>query len=72
MPPAEIGDVLIVERLFSSSLVTLVTQALPRRLQVCHFKKGTKVCEYDYTNTIVAVRLNRAVSQIALVVALVN
>ncbi|XP_043218708.1 WD repeat domain phosphoinositide-interacting protein 2-like isoform X2 [Amphibalanus amphitrite] len=56
----EIGDVLIVERLFSSSLVTLVTQALPRRLQVCHFKKGTKVCEYDYTNTIVAVRLNRA------------
>ena len=52
---------LIVERLFSSSLVTLVTQALPRRLQVCHFKKGTKVCEYDYTNTIVAVRLNRAV-----------
>lgn len=56
----EIGDVLIVERLFSSSLVTIVTQALPRRLQVCHFKKGTKVCEYDYTNTIVAVRLNRA------------
>ena len=33
-------DVTIVERLFSSSLLALVSQSSPRRLRVCHFKKG--------------------------------
>ena len=33
-------DVTIVERLFSSSLIALVSQSSPRRLRVCHFKKG--------------------------------
>ena len=35
-------DVTIVERLFSSSLIALVSQSSPRRLRVCHFKKGNK------------------------------
>jgi len=53
-------DVTIVERLFSSSLLALVSQTSPRRLRVCHFKKGTEICQYSYSNTILAVKLNRA------------
>lgn len=53
-------DVRIVERLFSSSLVALVTISAPRKLKVCHFKKGSEICNYSYSNTIVAVKLNRA------------
>ncbi|KAJ8246097.1 hypothetical protein GJAV_G00263620 [Gymnothorax javanicus] len=52
-------DVCIVERLFSSSLVAIVSQKAPRKLKVCHFKKGTEICNYSYSNTILAVKLNR-------------
>jgi len=52
-------DVCIVERLFSSSLVAIVSLSAPRKLKVCHFKKGTEICNYSYPNTILAVRLNR-------------
>lgn len=53
-------DICIVERLFSSSLVAVVSMSQPRKLKVCHFKKGTEICNYSYSNTILAVRLNRA------------
>ncbi|KAK2086704.1 WD repeat domain phosphoinositide-interacting protein 2 [Saguinus oedipus] len=52
-------DVCIVERLFSSSLVAIVSLKAPRWLKVCHFKKGTEMCNYRYSNTILAVKLNR-------------
>jgi len=52
-------DVCIVERLFSSSLVAIVSLSAPRKLKVCHFKKGTEICNYSYPNTILAVKLNR-------------
>lgn len=52
----------IVERLFSSSLVAIVSLKSPRKLRVCHFKKGNEICNYSYQNTILGVRLNRAVS----------
>lgn len=52
-------DVSMVERLFSSSLVAIVSLNAPRKLKVCHFKKGTEICNYSYSNTILAVRLNR-------------
>lgn len=55
-------DICIVERLFSSSLVAVVSLSSPRKLKVCHFKKGTEICNYSYSNTILAVKLNRAVS----------
>lgn len=55
----ETEDVCIVERLFSSSLVAIVSLSAPRKLKVCHFKKGTEICNYSYPNTILAVRLNR-------------
>lgn len=54
-------DVCIVERLFSSSLVAIVSLKAPRKLKVCHFKKGTEICNYSYSNTILAVKLNRQV-----------
>lgn len=53
-------EVLIAERLFSSSLVALVSAAAPRNLRVCHFKKGTEICQYSYNDRIRAVRMNRS------------
>ena len=58
---SESDDICIVERLFSSSLVAIVSLSSPRKLKVCHFKKGTEICNYSYSNTILAVRLNRLV-----------
>uniref|UniRef100_A0A1I8G8J0 WD repeat domain phosphoinositide-interacting protein 2 n=1 Tax=Macrostomum lignano TaxID=282301 RepID=A0A1I8G8J0_9PLAT len=52
-------EVCIIERHYSSSLVAMVTQAAPRKLRVCHFKKGTEICSCSYSNSILAVRLNR-------------
>lgn len=60
---SESEDICIVERLFSSSLVAIVSLSSPRKLKVCHFKKGTEICNYSYSNSILAVRLNRQVSK---------
>lgn len=51
----------IVERLFSSSLVVVVSLSMPRRMNVYHFKKGTEICNYSYSNNILSVKLNRQV-----------
>lgn len=56
----DLEEIYIVERLFSSSLVVVVTLKAPRLLKVCHFKKGTWICQYSYSNTILAVKLNRS------------
>ncbi|XP_039879204.1 WD repeat domain phosphoinositide-interacting protein 1 [Simochromis diagramma] len=32
---------------------------MPRRMNVYHFKKGTEICNYSYSNNILSVRLNR-------------
>lgn len=53
-------DICLVERLFNSSLVAVVSLSSPRKLKVCHFKKGTEICNYSYSNTILAVKLNRS------------
>nr|XP_002129261.1 WD repeat domain phosphoinositide-interacting protein 2 [Ciona intestinalis] len=55
----ETTDVCLVDRLFSSSLVAIVSVSSPRKLKVCHFKKGTEICNYSYSNTILSVKLNR-------------
>ncbi|XP_037834692.1 WD repeat domain phosphoinositide-interacting protein 1 isoform X2 [Kryptolebias marmoratus] len=52
-------DVFIVERLFSSSLVVVVSAATPQCMNIYHFKKGTEICNYSYPNSILAVKLNR-------------
>ncbi len=56
---AEGGEVCIIERLFSSSLVALVEMSNPRKLRVCHFKKNSEICTYSYPDTILTVKLNR-------------
>ncbi|XP_055638724.1 WD repeat domain phosphoinositide-interacting protein 2-like isoform X2 [Toxorhynchites rutilus septentrionalis] len=61
-------DARIAERLFSSSLVAVVTSSEPRKLKVCHFKKGTEICNYSYPSDILSVKLNRS----RLVVCLVD
>ncbi|XP_044305451.1 WD repeat domain phosphoinositide-interacting protein 1 isoform X1 [Varanus komodoensis] len=55
----EIPDVYIVERLFSSSLVVVVSRSKPRQMNVYHFKKGTEICNYSYSSDILSIRLNR-------------
>lgn len=54
-------DACIVERLYSSSLVAVVSLNSPRQLKVCHFTKRTEICNFSYSNSILAVRLNRVV-----------
>ncbi|CAH2291971.1 WD repeat domain phosphoinositide-interacting 1 [Pelobates cultripes] len=56
---SEISDVYIVERLFSSSLVVVVSHTKPRQMNVFHFKKGTEICNYNYSGNILSIRLNR-------------
>lgn len=50
---------IIVERLFSSSLLAVVQLSSPRKLKICHYKKNQEVTQYLYANTILAVKLNR-------------
>ncbi|WAQ96960.1 WIPI2-like protein [Mya arenaria] len=44
---------------YKLSLVAIVSLSSPRKLKVCHFKKGTEICNYSYSNSILAVKLNR-------------
>ncbi|XP_046807544.1 WD repeat domain phosphoinositide-interacting protein 2 isoform X2 [Lucilia cuprina] len=52
-------EIFLIERLFESSLVAIVAQRAPRKLKVCHFKKQSEICNYSYSNSILAVKLNR-------------
>lgn len=53
-------EIKITERLFSSSLVVVVTAAEVNKLKVCHFKKGSEICNYSYPSPILSVKLNRS------------
>lgn len=55
----EHSDICIVERLFSSSLVVIVSLLSPRKLRLYHIKKRTEISIHSYTNTILSVKLNR-------------
>lgn len=41
--------------------MVVVSLSMPRRMNVYHFKKGTEICNYSYSNNILAVKLNRQV-----------
>lgn len=62
--PAETPYVYIIERLFSSSLVVVVSTTTPKRMNIYHFKKGTEICNYSYPSNILAVKLNRQVKHL--------
>ncbi|GBP68161.1 WD repeat domain phosphoinositide-interacting protein 2 [Eumeta japonica] len=36
-----------------------------RKLIVCHYKKGTEICNYSYSNTILNVKLNRSIYKLS-------
>ncbi|XP_056100681.1 WD repeat domain phosphoinositide-interacting protein 1 isoform X2 [Rhinichthys klamathensis goyatoka] len=55
----ESPDVCVAERLFSSSLMVIVSRSTPFRMNIIHFKKGTEICNYSYSSHILAVKLNR-------------
>ncbi|VDO42245.1 unnamed protein product [Onchocerca flexuosa] len=50
---------MLIERLFSSSLLMLVSTQAPRKLRIYHFQKNNEICAQSYTNTVLAVKLNR-------------
>lgn len=52
-------NIRIVERLFNSSLVVLVTENKPNCLKMLHFKKKLDICNCVYPSTILCVRMNR-------------
>lgn len=52
-------DVIIAERLFSSSLLVIIARKEPRTLRVYHFRKGTEICAYSYGSNILSVKINR-------------
>ncbi|XP_041849889.1 WD repeat domain phosphoinositide-interacting protein 1-like isoform X2 [Melanotaenia boesemani] len=56
---SETPDVYIVERLFSSSLVAVVSATTPQRMNIYHFKKGTEICNYSYPTAFSLSQLNR-------------
>ncbi|XP_023031604.1 WD repeat domain phosphoinositide-interacting protein 2 isoform X1 [Drosophila willistoni] len=49
----------IVERLFNSSLIVLVTKQKPNCLKMLHFKKKQDICNCFYPSEILCVRMNR-------------
>ncbi|XP_044759090.1 WD repeat domain phosphoinositide-interacting protein 2-like isoform X2 [Coccinella septempunctata] len=52
-------EVYIIEKLFASSLVAVVTVDAPRMLKVRHYKRGTEICNYTYASSILNVKMNR-------------
>ncbi|CAD5205778.1 unnamed protein product [Bursaphelenchus okinawaensis] len=49
----------VIERLFSSSLVTFVSMEHTRKLSVYHYQKDNEICNHNYGSAILSVRLNR-------------
>ncbi|KAK6051493.1 hypothetical protein COOONC_11002, partial [Cooperia oncophora] len=54
-----IHEAIIVERLFNSSLVVIVSQKEPRVMHIYHFKSKNMICDYKFTKSVLNVKLNR-------------
>ncbi|XP_045478537.1 WD repeat domain phosphoinositide-interacting protein 2-like isoform X2 [Harmonia axyridis] len=52
-------EVYLIEKLFASSLVAVVTVDAPRMLKVRHYKRGTEICNYTYASSILNIKMNR-------------
>ena len=52
-------EICLLVKYFSSSLVVFSTLKSPTKLKVCNFKKGIDICNYSYSNSILALKLNR-------------
>ncbi|XP_011176630.2 WD repeat domain phosphoinositide-interacting protein 2 isoform X1 [Zeugodacus cucurbitae] len=51
--------IVLMERLFNTSLVVMVTAENPNCLQMLHFKKNQKICNCVYPTNILSIRMNR-------------
>uniref|UniRef100_A0A0K8UXD7 WD repeat domain phosphoinositide-interacting protein 2 n=1 Tax=Bactrocera latifrons TaxID=174628 RepID=A0A0K8UXD7_BACLA len=51
--------IILMERLFNTSLVVMVTAEKPHCLQMLHFKKNQKICNCVYPTNILSIRMNR-------------
>ncbi|VDN06807.1 unnamed protein product [Thelazia callipaeda] len=69
---AELFSIIHIERLFSSSLLMIVSTQAPRKLRIYHFQKNNEICAQSYTNTVLAVKVNRDVRFKYMVVCLEN
>ncbi|VDP27991.1 unnamed protein product [Heligmosomoides polygyrus] len=54
-----VHEAIIVERLFNSSLVVIVSQKEPRVMHIYHFKSKNMICDYKYAKSVLNVKLNR-------------
>ncbi|KHJ79184.1 hypothetical protein OESDEN_21176 [Oesophagostomum dentatum] len=54
-----VHDAIIVERLFNSSLVVIVSQKEPRVICIYHFKSKNMICVYKFIKSVLNVKLNR-------------
>ncbi|MFH4976953.1 hypothetical protein AB6A40_003662 [Gnathostoma spinigerum] len=52
-------DVIIVERYYSSSLVTVVSRQSPRKLCIYHIQENSEIFPTNFTNSILAVKMNK-------------
>lgn len=57
----------IVERLYVSSLITIVSMKTTRKLQVYHSIKENEICCHTYPSSILTVKMNRKVWKIMLI-----
>lgn len=55
------GGALMMDRLYSSSLIILVSRDCPQTVKVCHFKKGNEICTCTYDEPIISVKLSKQV-----------
>ncbi|XP_070495542.1 WD repeat domain phosphoinositide-interacting protein 1-like isoform X1 [Chironomus tepperi] len=53
-------DTKIAERLFGSSLVSIVISREQYKLKIVHYKKRTDICEFKYPKNILSVKMNRS------------
>ncbi|CAI2353296.1 unnamed protein product [Caenorhabditis sp. 36 PRJEB53466] len=54
-----LNNCLLVERLFSSALMVVISQKDPRVLHVYHFTSRNIICDHRFNKSVLTVRLNR-------------
>uniref|UniRef100_A0A8R1E1J0 WD repeat domain phosphoinositide-interacting protein 2 n=1 Tax=Caenorhabditis japonica TaxID=281687 RepID=A0A8R1E1J0_CAEJA len=54
-----LNNCLVVERLFSSALMVIISQKDPRVLHVYHFTSRNIICDHRFNKSVLTVRMNR-------------
>uniref|UniRef100_A0A1I7T8A6 WD repeat domain phosphoinositide-interacting protein 2 n=1 Tax=Caenorhabditis tropicalis TaxID=1561998 RepID=A0A1I7T8A6_9PELO len=59
VPDLGLNNCLIVERLFSSALMVVISQKDPRVMHVYHFTSRNIICDHRFNKSVLTIRLNR-------------